>query len=241
MTKKEQELLKIIDDLKQEIADLKNHFFKRIAELEAENAELKRRLGLNSENSSKSPSSDGLKKKARILSLRTSDGRLSGGQKGHTGETLQQVKTPDFIIKHEVNACPKCQTSLTNESIQKIIKRQVFDIPQPQYFVQEHQVLAKQCPECHENVQADFPAEVKAPVQYGINVLTQAAYLQNQHLIPEKRVQEIIQDLCGLSISKGTIAHASQILSEKLENFETQIEQNVKIASVKHRANASNK
>ena len=65
----------------------------RIQTLEQENqalreriAELERRLGLNSDNSSKPPSSDGLRKKQkRTQSLRSKSKRSSGGQKGHDG------------------------------------------------------------------------------------------------------------------------------------------------------------
>jgi Family of unknown function (DUF6444) len=72
-----------------------------IAALTAENeslmariAELERQLGLNSSNSGKSPSSDGLKKPARVTSLRERSAKKPGGQKGHKGETLREVADP---------------------------------------------------------------------------------------------------------------------------------------------------
>ena len=65
------------------------------ASLKARLAELERRLGLNSSNSGKPPSSDGLKKPARVTSLRDRSGKRPGGQKGHKGETLRQVADPN--------------------------------------------------------------------------------------------------------------------------------------------------
>ena len=68
--------------------------------LKARIAELERQIGLNSSNSGKPPSSGGLKKPARVRSLREKSKRKSGGQKGHKGETLRQVAEPDEIENH---------------------------------------------------------------------------------------------------------------------------------------------
>src|ERR1700693_4997282 len=80
-----------------------------IAALKARLAELERRLGLNSSNSGKPPSSDGLKKPpraARTKSLRGPSDRPSGGQKGHKGETLERVDhVPPF--------CAACGAAVT--------------------------------------------------------------------------------------------------------------------------------
>jgi transposase len=90
------------DDL---IASLKAE----ISVLRAEVSELRRRLGLDSSNSSKPPSSDGLGKKPRIAgSLRGRSGKPSGGQKGHKGGTLRQVADPDAVVRHWACACGHC-------------------------------------------------------------------------------------------------------------------------------------
>ena len=71
-----------------------------IAQLQERIAELERRLGLNSGNSGKPPSSDGLKKPVRVSSLRERSGKKTGGQNGHRGETLRRSETPDATIDH---------------------------------------------------------------------------------------------------------------------------------------------
>src|ERR1700691_4848367 len=69
-------------EMEELIASLK----RQIVALQAEVADFRRQLGQDSSNSSKPPSSDGVKKKPRIAgSLRGRSGKASGGQKGHPG------------------------------------------------------------------------------------------------------------------------------------------------------------
>jgi transposase len=102
-----------------------------IAALKARLGELERRLGLNSSNSGKPPSSDGLKKPpraARTKSLRGPSDRPSGGQKGHKGETLEQVAAPDHTVDH---VPPFCGAAVTLTMSSGHSARQVFDLPEP--------------------------------------------------------------------------------------------------------------
>jgi hypothetical protein len=58
-------------------------------------AELERQVASNSHNSSKPPSSDGLRKKPAPKSLRQRTGRKPGRAKADPGGRLEQVADPD--------------------------------------------------------------------------------------------------------------------------------------------------
>ncbi len=126
---------------------------------------LEDQLAKNSDNSGKPPSSDGLKKKP--TSQREKGQRKTGGQKGHKGRTLEMVSVPDETVLHRLNSCPHCATDLSNVELERVEKRQVFDIPPVQIEVTEHQVEVKCCPQCQAQVKASFPEDVTHPVQYG--------------------------------------------------------------------------
>src|SRR5674476_573233 len=113
---------------------------------EARIAELERRLGLNSSNSGKPPSSDGLKKPVRVSSLREPSGKKTGGQKGHPGETLRRVETPDATVDHFPETCATCGEPLTAAMATDHVARQVFDIPEPKpLIVTEHRAHSCRC------------------------------------------------------------------------------------------------
>ena len=167
----------------------------RIAALEALVAELQRRLGLDSSNSSKPPSSDGLKKKPRVPgSLRGRSDKKSGGQAGHKGDTLKQVETPDRIERHTASACGRCCASLTAAMQTRMEKRQVFDLPERLIEVTEHQASIYCCAACGFETKAEFPAGVAAAGQYGERLRAAAIYLNVQQLIPEDRVAQTMND-----------------------------------------------
>jgi len=70
----------------------------RIQQLETRVHELEAKLSKDSSNSSKPPSSDGLKRKPK--SLRGRSGKKPGGQQEHIGKGLAQTGNPDTILKY---------------------------------------------------------------------------------------------------------------------------------------------
>ena len=208
----------------------------RIAQLEARIAELERQLGLNSGNSGKPPSSDGLKKKpVRVSSLRERSGKKPGGQKGHPGETLRQSETVDATINHFPKACAGCGEALSEAMATDHIARQVFDLPEPQpLIVTEHRAHSCRCAACGTQTRADFPPDVKAPVQYGARIAGIVVYLLHGQFLPEKRLAALMADLFGVQLSTATIAAMSQNCAARFESFATAIYARIAAAAVKH-------
>ncbi len=200
--------------------------------LTARIAELERRLRLNSSNSGKPPSTDGLAKRPP-QSLRKKGEKKSGGQLGHKGETLKQVSTPDHIERYTLKSCPSCQSDLISIPAHSIQRRQVFDIPEPKIEVTEHQAEVKICT-CGQRCVGVFPLEVKAPVQYGNLVQALSIYLNHRQLIPEDRVVEVFRDIFALTISSAIVVAAGEQLATVLKPWQQDAEEKLTTAPVKH-------
>lgn len=123
--------------------------------LRARVTDLEARLAKNSSNSSKPPSSDGLKKKTR--SQRGKTDKKPGAQEGHAGRGRSQVEKPDLVINYAPANCEGCGFVLDQVEGFCAEKRQVFEIPQPKIEVTEHRAEEKQCPCCGKCNRGVFP------------------------------------------------------------------------------------
>ena len=198
-------------------------------------AELERRLGLNSGNSGKPPSSDGLNKPPRVSSLREPSDKKSGGQKGHPGETLRQAAEPDVTVDHFPESCVTCGAALTVAMATDHVARQVFDLPARRpLVVTEHRAHGCRCAACGAATRAAFPKGVAAPVQYGQRIGAFVLYLLHYQLLPEKRLAELMADLFGVTLVTATIARISQDCARRFQGFAEAVRDRVAAAPVKH-------
>jgi transposase len=209
------------------------------AVLRARIAELERQVGLNSTNSSKPPSSDGLKKPPpkvrRVSSLRKPSGKKSGGQLGHPGETLRQTKTPHTITDHYPDVCAKCSATLTAETATGYVARQVLDLPDPQpLVVTEHRAHDCRCTDCGSETRAKFPKDVAAPVQYGQRIAAFVVYLGYFQFVPEQRLAELMAALFGVRLTTATIARMGRDCAVRFGGFVEIVRGHVAASALKH-------
>lgn len=169
------------------------------------------RLGLNSKNSSKPPSTD----RFRPRKPRTNGDRKPGGQPGHEGITLKPVNTPD-----EIREIPIDRNSLPKGRYQRVgyEARQVIDIDIAT-IVTEWRAEILEDSRGNQYV-APFPEGVSRPVQYGIGVKVNAVYMSQYQLIPYNRIEDHFEDQMQIPISAGTIHNFNQDAFNRLEYFD---------------------
>jgi transposase len=175
-------------------------------------SDLVNQLGLNSSNSSKPPSQDPNRSRARKAKGRR---KKPGGQKGHKGNYLRQFEKPTIVEQILVD-----QDTLPHGDYEHVgfEKRQVIDI-EVSVLVTEFQAEIVKNKKGQEFI-ADFPNGVKEPVQYGNSVKVSSVYLSQSQLIPLDRVRDCFQDQFGLPLSKGSITNYNLLCYNTLETFD---------------------
>jgi len=171
------------------------------------------RIGLNSKNSSKPPSTDPNREKR---STRGRSERKPGGQPGHPGSTLSPVENPDTVL--ELNIDRRTLPKGHQYRQVGVERRQVIDLDISR-FVTEYraQVLED---ERGKRYVADFPERVTRPVQYGIGIKAHAVYLSQFQLLPYDRIRDQLQEQMGLPLSTGSLVNFNAEAHTGLERFE---------------------
>lgn len=183
------------------------------------------RLGLNSRNSSKPPSTD----PHRERKARGTGGRKPGGQPGHAGTTLRPVEDPDevHVIAMDVTSLPPEDYRLVGHEV-----RQVVDVDITR-FVTEWRAEIVEDSRGRRHV-APFPAGVDRPVQYGIGVKVHAVYMSQYQLLPYNRVEDHFREQLGIPVSNGSLGNFNQEAFDLLEGFEQWVQQRLSGSALMH-------
>lgn len=202
----------------------------RIEHLEREVADLREKLGKNSSNSSKPPSSDppgaepnkptkGAKKKR-------------GAQRGHRGHSRQRL-TPDKAIDCTPSHCGRCRRSLDGCKDPDPAWRQIFELPTIHPEVTEYRTHSIECPDCHHVTAGREP--VDAPQSgYGDRLHALVSLLTGRFRQSKRLAVEMLAELFGIPMATGSVSKSERRMAAALEAPYTEAHGAAKAAPVVH-------
>jgi transposase len=99
--------------------------------------------------------------------------------------------------------------------ITPVERHQVWELPEFHPIVTEHRLVASWCPQCQQWVKPDLPAEVGRSA-FGPRLQAWVAILTGRFRLSRRLVGELLQELCDVSVSLGSIQTLCEETSEAL-------------------------
>lgn len=197
----------------------------QIAALQARVQELEARLGQNSQNSSRPPSSDLPKAPHRPPSP---SGRRPGGQSGHEAHQrrLLAADQVDAVLDHWPGQCAQCHTPLPADPALVTtdpVRHQVTELPPIRATVTEHRLQRVHCPQCGHATRATLPAEVPAGA-FGPHLTAVVALLSGRYRLSRREVAAVAGDLLGVDLAVGSVEALCQQAATALAQPMAQLE-----------------
>jgi transposase len=185
-----------------------------VTTLQGQVQELTVRLGQNSTNSSKPPSSD--PPSAPPRPPQRSTGRQRGGQPGHPGQSRPWTSPDrvDRVVEVRPEVCAACGGLLLGAAAEPD-RHQVTDLPVVQPVVTEYRRHALTCPACGTTTTPPWPAEM-APGAFGPRVTATVGYLTGRLGMSQRDTAEALETLFGTVVSLGSIPALAQTVSAAL-------------------------
>lgn len=199
-----------IKQLEAENAALKQ----RITILEKRLEELERRLGMNSQNSSKPPSSDPPGVPASQPIRRR---KKRGARHGHLPH-LRSLLPPEFVKKHiplKPDVCP-CGSTHLRETDQEPLRHQIVDIPPIQPEVIEYVQPIFQCADCGAFIYRPLPDAIKRHY-FGPGVLSVVGILTGYINTSKRKALALMSEVFSVPMSLGGLSHCESQLTQVLE------------------------
>lgn len=209
---------------------------KRLAELVEE---LKRRLGQDSSNSSKPPSSDtpaSRNKRKQARKDRKSRGkRKRGGQKGHKGHKralLPESEVDEFIHLYP-SECENCWEALPEVADPYAKRHQVTELPPVEPHTTEYRWHEVRCPCCGYRTRAKQDGRVPKSA-FGPRLSSILVLLTGVYHLSRRQAQRVAADLFGVQISLGALSNIEARVSHAVAPAVDEAFRHVRRAKVKH-------
>jgi len=209
-----------------------------IVALQAEVSELRTRLGQDSSNSSRPPSSDlpQAAAKAKAQRKRAPTGRKRGGQPGHPGRfrALLPPEQVDHLVVLTPEVCRHCGQTFSLAVAGRPARpwrHQVVDLEMLTVQVTEYQMQVRRCVYCEKRTRAELPAGVPTG-SFGPRLTAIVALLSGRYRLSHREVRQLMADLWEVAVSLGAIARLQQVQSVALQAPYTEAREAVPKAKV---------
>ena len=176
--------------------------------------ELEARLGKNSQNSSKPPSSD--QPGTRPVQAKRGKRRKRGGQPGHTARFAADPVHVDHVEQYRPPACGHCCADLaTGELTGSVINHWVYELPEIRPIVTDHQCLDVRCATCGLVTRGDLLAGVPTG-QYGPTVQAMTGLLRGELKQSVRQTRTVMTEVLHVPMSTGMVAKTQDQVSRAL-------------------------
>jgi transposase len=194
-------------DAQAAVTALVRSFERRIADLEE-------RLGKNSTNSSKPPSSDPPSVKRRPPA--PASGRKRGGQHGHRHRPRALVPPERVrqVIECKPPSCRCCGHDLHGDDPEPL-RHQVAEVPPIEPTVDEYRLHRLECPHCGTSTCATLPPGAPTGA-FGPRLRAILSVLAGAYRLGKRPIRQLAADLLGLTISTGMISRLERRAAAEL-------------------------
>ena len=176
---------------------------------------LEERINLDSNNSSKPPSSDGPGRPNRAQ--RRASTKKRGAQPGHKGHSRSMVEEGQVDRIHDCrpqSVCG-CGGSIIADD-QAPQRHQVFDVPPMKAVIDEYRLHGGRCAGCGKRHVGSLPVGVPRG-QLGPRALSLIGVLGTRYHLTQRKIRHLLDQLMGLSFSVGAISQAHGKVSDALQ------------------------
>jgi len=187
------------------------------------------------EQQGRQPAQKRVKKTSRNSSLPPSKGFKPNQSQRHTPSTSsakranhheggrELTQTPDQTVIAHATSCPHCGEAVTQSSqkLRNIYER--IELPRVKAHITQVHHYGGVCPGCKQSYDAPVPVGLEPGSPFGESVASLVTYLRYSHAVSYQRLQQLMDELYGLSLSQGAIANLLQRVKTRLENPVQQI------------------
>jgi len=206
-----------------------------LEKLRKENEELKERLNLTPENSSKPSSSQAPheKKQNKSRNKKAKSNLKRGAQQGHKGCSRGLIPSDKVDKIIQCNPIPEC--SCGGKILPKKLRQrhQVHDFDDGKLYLFEYQIYDGKCDKCKAKYLGCLPNGVSLRM-LGPTAIAKISLLTTKYNLSKSKSQELLMDFHNLKVSTGTISNAEKLTGDALEKPVAEAHEHTKQSSSLH-------